>query len=290
MFLRTCADTLISNPMVPSRRSMSVTMRIAFSIGIFRFAISSPRLFKRVNTCVIVLHITLISITFLGFECIISKTKSSMTNSSIIVENESCLCETSAFSDSMYFGKLVHLRRIEPEDIDVIMKNWNNLEMRQYVAHAVAMSRAKEKEILERMSKSDPWIDGDLALAIEDKMSGEYLGSVGLHRISKQNRNAELGIVILDPKNFGKGYGTDAIKVVLWVGFNILGLESVYLSTFSMNKRGQKAFKSAGFKEAGVRRRGYFTIGEFRDIIIMDIVKEEFFERYPPGVTIEDAE
>ncbi len=45
-----------------------------------------------------------------------------------------------------------------------------------------------------------------------------------------------------------------------------------------MNERGQKAFKSAGFKEAGVRRRGYFTMGEFRDIIIMDILKEEFFE------------
>lgn len=79
-------------------------------------------------------------------------------------------------------------------------------------------------------------------------------------------------------KELWKGIWDYAIKVVLWVGFNILGLESVYLSTFPMNERGQKAFKSAGFKEAGVRRRGYFTMGEFRDIIIMDILKEEFFE------------
>jgi RimJ/RimL family protein N-acetyltransferase len=189
----------------------------------------------------------------------------------------------------MYFGKLVHLRRIEPEDLEDVMKNWNNLEMRQYLADAIPMSRAKEVEILERMSKSDPWKDGDMSLAIEERTSGEFLGSIGLHSISKQNRNAELGVVILDPKNFGKGFGTDAIRVMLWVAFNILGLESVYLSTFSMNERGQRAFKSAGFKEAGIRRRAIFTMGEFRDIIMMDILKEEFFKQYTPGVTIEDA-
>ena len=77
---------------------------------------------------------------------------------------------------------------------------------------------------------------------------------------------------------------------MLWVGFNVLGLESVYLYTFPQNERGQRAFKSAGFKEAGVRRRVVFIMGEFRDAILMDILKEEFFERYPPGVTIEDAE
>ncbi len=51
----------------------------------------------------------------------------------------------------------------------------------------------------------------------------------------------------------------------------------------------QRAFKSAGFKEVGIRRKAYFTMGEFRDIIIMDILKEEFFEKYPPGITIEDS-
>jgi RimJ/RimL family protein N-acetyltransferase len=190
----------------------------------------------------------------------------------------------------MYFGKLVRLRPIEPEDLDSIMKHWNNLEMRQWVAHALPISRAKEREILDKISKFDPWKDGHMVLAIEDKKSKEYLGTTSLDQISKQNRTAEFGISILDPKNCGKGYGTDAIKVMLWVGFNILGLESVSLFTFSKNERAQRAFKSAGFKEAGVRRRGIFTMGEFRDLIMMDILKDEFFERYSPGVSIEDSE
>ncbi len=190
----------------------------------------------------------------------------------------------------MYFGKQVHLRRIEPDDLDNVMKSWNNLEMRQYLGHALPFSRAREQEILDELSKQDPWKDGYVVLAIEDKSSREFLGSVSLMNISKQNGNAELAIAIYDPQNFGKGYGTDATKVMLWFGFNILGLESVFLHTFTQNERAQRAFKSAGFKEGGVRRRGVFNMGEFCDLVMMDIVKEEFFERYPPGVTIEDAE
>lgn len=190
----------------------------------------------------------------------------------------------------MYTGRLVHLRAIEPEDLDNIMENWNNLEMRHWLGGALPASRAKEREFLDGVSKADPWKDGTMVLVIEDKKSKEYIGQVSLDKISKQNRNAELGIAIIDPKNFGKGYGTDATRVMLWVGFNVLGLESVCLYTFPQNARGQRAFKSAGFKEAGIRRRGVFIMGEFRDIILMDILKEEFFEQYPPGMAIEDAE
>jgi RimJ/RimL family protein N-acetyltransferase len=190
----------------------------------------------------------------------------------------------------MFYGKKVQLRPVEPEDLDNIMEYWNNLEVMQYLAHAIPVSRAKEREIVEKISKSDPWKDGHLPLAIEDKKTGEFMGTVGLHRISRQNRNADLGIVLGKPENYGKGFGTDAIRTMLWVAFNIIGLESVHLSTYTMNERAQSAFKSAGFKEVGRRRKAYFTMGEFRDVIIMDILKEEFFAKYPPGVSIEKSE
>ncbi len=190
----------------------------------------------------------------------------------------------------MYCGKKVRLRAFELDDLDDLVKHIHNLETRQYVAHALPSSTLSQRERLEQMTKIDPWNKGSMALAIEDKETGEFLGGLHLGSISKQNRNADLGIMIHNPVNFGKGYGTDAIRVMLWVAFNILGLESVYLSTFPKNERGQRAFKAAGFKEGGLRRRAIFTMGEFRDIIFMDIMKEEFFERYPPGVTVEEED
>ena len=189
----------------------------------------------------------------------------------------------------MYCGKNVRLRAFELDDLDALMKNIHNLETRRFVAHALPSSTLSQRERLEKITKIDPWKRGSMHLAIEDKETGEFLGGTHLGNISKQNRNADFGIMIHDPKNFGKGYGTDAVRVMLWVAFNILGLESVYLSTFPMNERGQRTFKAAGFKETGHRRRAIFTMGEFRDVIYMDIMKEEFFELYPPGVTIEDA-
>ncbi len=183
----------------------------------------------------------------------------------------------------MYFGELVRLRALEMTDLSNIMKGWNNFEMRRFLATAFPNSENAEREWLERATKSDPWKDGSLVLVIEDKKTRAFLGTTGLHSISKQNGRAEFGIAIHDPKNFGKGYGTDATRVMLWVGFHVLGLNSIYLYTLAHNVRAQRAYQKAGFKKAGVYRQMMFVEGKFHDTIAMDVLRDEFLELYPPG-------
>ncbi|MFW9892297.1 MAG: GNAT family N-acetyltransferase [Candidatus Thorarchaeota archaeon] len=187
---------------------------------------------------------------------------------------------------SMYYGEKVKLRALEMADLDIIMKHWNNLELRQYLDNQIPMSRHAEQNWLERATTLDPWKDGSMILAIEDKKSGEFLGSVSLFNIAKQHKRAEFGIAIHKPENMGKGYGTDTTRVMLWVAFHILGLNSVNLLTLDDNQRAQKAYEKAGFKRAGVFRQGAYLKGVFHDFIIMDILKDEFFETYPPGTSI----
>ncbi|MHA2313524.1 MAG: GNAT family N-acetyltransferase, partial [Candidatus Thorarchaeota archaeon] len=115
----------------------------------------------------------------------------------------------------MYYGEKVKLRALEMSDLDSIMKGWNNFEMRRFLASALPMSQHVEREWLEKASKARPWQDGALNLAIEDKKTGEFLGTTGIFDISKQMQRAEFGIAIHNPDNFGKGYGTDATKVML---------------------------------------------------------------------------
>ncbi|MFW9787313.1 MAG: GNAT family N-acetyltransferase [Candidatus Thorarchaeota archaeon] len=186
----------------------------------------------------------------------------------------------------MYYGEKVCLRALEMEDLDIIMENWNNLEIRQYLNNQIPMSRNIEKKWLERSTTMDPWRDGGMVLAIEDKTSREFLGTVSLFAISKQNRRAEFGIAIHKPENLGKGYGTDTTRVMLWIAFHILGLNSVYLVTLDMNERGQRAYEKAGFRRAGVYRQGAYVNGSFHDFIMMDILKDEFFKEYPPGTEV----
>ncbi len=186
----------------------------------------------------------------------------------------------------MYYGEKVNLRALELEDLDIIMKHWNNLELRQYLNSQTPMSRHAERKWLEQAVTLDPWRDGGMTLATEDGKTGEFLGTVSLFDISKQHKRAEFGIAIHNPDNLGKGFGTDSTRVMLWVAFHILGLNSIYLITMGGNERAQKAYEKAGFKRAGIFRQGAFVKGAFHDFVIMDILKEEFFETYPPGTSV----
>ena len=172
------------------------------------------------------------------------------------------------------------------DDLDTILKHWNNLELRQFLDNQIPMSRLTERQWLERATVQDPWKDGGMTLAIDDKNSGEFLGTVGIFDIHKQHKKAEFGIAIHRPDNLGKGYGTDTTRVMLWIGFHILGLNSIHLITLKDNVRAQKAYEKAGFKHVGVYRQAAYVKGAFHDHIIMDILRNEFFEAYPPGTTV----
>ena len=189
----------------------------------------------------------------------------------------------------MYYGEKVKLRALEMEDLDIILKHWNNLELRQYLNSQIPMSKHAERKWLERATVQDPWRDGGMTLAIEDKTNGQFLGTVSFFDIDKQHKKAEFGIAIHNPDNLGKGYGTDTTRVMLWIAFHILGLNSIHLITLKGNVRGQKAYEKAGFKHAGVYRQSAYVKGAFHDFIIMDILKDEFFEIYPPGTAVGES-
>ena len=184
---------------------------------------------------------------------------------------------------------MVKLRALEMEDLDTILKYFNNLELRQYLATAWPMSRNAERQWLERATMQNPWKDGGLVLAIEDKKTKEFLGTVSLFDISKQHQRAEFGIAIHNPDNLGKGYGTDTARVMLWVAFHVLGLNTVFLLTLASNKRAQRAYEKAGFRYVGVFRQAAYVLGEFHDFVVMDITKDDFMEQFPPGSEVGEA-
>jgi RimJ/RimL family protein N-acetyltransferase len=183
----------------------------------------------------------------------------------------------------MYEGKLVRLRALEMDDLDPLMKYINNVETRRYLGSQLPNSRKSEQEWLESSTTADPWKDGRITLAIEDKKSGDFLGTISFFDISKQNRHAEFGIAVWNTESQNKGIGTDATITMLWVGFHVLGLNNIYLYVHGENERAQHVYEKVGFKKIGVFRQMVFSMGKFHDHIAMDILKSEFFERYPPG-------
>lgn len=135
------------------------------------------------------------------------------------------------------------------------------------------ISRYQEEKWMERTL--DQSKERNKIFAIETK-EGVYLGGIGLHNISWENGNAEAGIVIGKKEYWNKGYGTDAMIVLLDFAFNQMNLHRVYLKVYAYNNRGIKSYEKCGFKREGILRHDRYANGKYHDTIIMGILKDEF--------------
>lgn len=178
-----------------------------------------------------------------------------------------------------YFKKLlgdrIYLSPRNIEDVEKFTEWMNDFEVTDYIGRsAQIMSLQGEKKYLEE--DANPEATFSIITLNEDKM----IGTVGLEKINHINKNATLGIFIGDKEYLSKGYGTEAIRLLLDYGFNYMNLHSIRLSLMSFNERALKCYQKCGFKETGRIRENKFINGNYYDTICMDILKSEFNENY----------
>jgi diamine N-acetyltransferase len=102
------------------------------------------------------------------------------------------------------------------------------------------------------------------------------IGTCDLRDIDHRNRVATMGMLIGEPSARGKGYGTEATRLLLDVAFTVLGLHAVWLTVYSFNPAGRRCYAKAGFREVGRRRECRLLDGVLHDEIVMDILATEF--------------
>jgi RimJ/RimL family protein N-acetyltransferase len=180
----------------------------------------------------------------------------------------------------MYEGESVRLRRLELQDADAIMAYWNQYELRQYLPTPLPTSSDDMlqyiKLVNEAFSKRSKFTFG-----IESKDDSTLIGIIDLANISWMSRNGEISVfAVFDPDYRGKGYGKDALIVILDMAFSVLNLHTVYLWVASFNDRAIGFYEGVGFKTQGKLRELAFRDGQHYDVIIMDILKSEFLGKY----------
>lgn len=180
----------------------------------------------------------------------------------------------------MIEGKRIRLRSFELSDLDEIMRHWNNLELRNLVGRAEfgPACRNDEEEWIKNTWKQRQE-KKEFTFAVETIADNKLIGGISLNNCDWTSRSAILGISIWDPKNRGKGYGQESIKLVLNFAFQILNLNRVELETFDFNRRAQKCYLEVGFREVGRKRQARFIDGKYCDSIIMDILKDEWLTK-----------
>jgi RimJ/RimL family protein N-acetyltransferase len=112
--------------------------------------------------------------------------------------------------------------------------------------------------------------------AIELQKPKRFLGVCGLHRVDAINRSAELGIAVQNKRYWGKGLGTEAIRLLVDFGFNVINLHRIYLTVFEDNLQAQRVYEKIGFTKVGRQRECIIRFGKYFDLYLMDLLKEEY--------------
>jgi len=174
-------------------------------------------------------------------------------------------------------GKRVALGLLIEEDLERLWKWVNDKEVTQFLAmFPRVISKEEEQKWLQRVLQGD----SNIIFAILLLPNLEHIGNLGLHKIDLIDRNAELGIFIGEKKYWGQGLGEEAIILALDYAFNVLNLKKVYLKVYEFNKRAIRCYEKVGFKLVGRLRQHLFRGGRWWDVLIMDILDEEFRRKH----------
>ena len=174
-------------------------------------------------------------------------------------------------------GELVFLSPLFLDDAECYAAWLNDLRTTRYLTlSSVQVSVHGEREALEGLSKEHNY-------AIIEREGGKLLGNCGLMDVDHLNRTAEVGIFIGDEGMRGKGFGTEALRLLADYAFNILNIQNLMLRTYDYNGRGIRSYEKVGFREVGRRRKAHFYGGTYHDVIFMDLLASEFGpSRIPP--------
>lgn len=168
------------------------------------------------------------------------------------------------------------LRRITIDDVNEIMELRGNPETMKYIPRPLITSK---EEALEHFKMIDEKIEANVGInwAITIKGNPKLIGTIGHYRIQPENHRCEIGYMIL-PQYNGKGYVTEAIRVVLEYGFNDLNMHSIEAVIDPDNVASERVLQKNGFvKEAHILENELWN-GKFWDTVIYSILKRNFIK------------
>lgn len=174
-----------------------------------------------------------------------------------------------------YFRKLIgekcYLSPISIDDVERYTEWVNDLEIGQFVLFAAGVyDLDREREALRRL------MSNDTLFAIVEKDTNKAIGNCGLHQVNEIHRRATFGIFIGEKTYWNQGIGAEATALILDYGFNIMNLNNITLEVVAYNQRAVRCYEKVGFKYVGRRREFMFMAGKYHDVLIYDILANEF--------------
>lgn len=162
--------------------------------------------------------------------------------------------------------KRLHLRIFKVSEItQEYVKALNNEEVIGLTESRYRTWNLKEAKVYVQKMANIP--GQSLLVGIFIKNEKRHIGNIRLHSFSEFNKRAEIGILIWDQNEWGKGYATEALEVLIKYMFKNLGLHKICAEYYSQNLSSQKIFKKLGFKKEGTFKDHFLVNGKYIDAI-----------------------
>jgi RimJ/RimL family protein N-acetyltransferase len=181
----------------------------------------------------------------------------------------------------MLKGDRVILRAMRREDLERYNELKNDIEIELLASDdpPAPMELARTQLNFEdhiRLDRQD-----HVWFAIETQT--KFIGQCILHRFDHAARTCALGITIGDRDYWGKGYGRDAVNLLLKYAFRLRNLEKVWLSVSGTNVRAQRSYASCGFVEEGRLKRQIWLDGDYDDLVYMGLLRDDWLASQDAG-------
>ena len=175
-------------------------------------------------------------------------------------------------------GERITLRPVRPDDIDAYLALVQDEEGRRLTGTHASFTREQTEGWIKIIGEREGRVD----LAIVPLGADELVGEVVLNQIDPDNRAANLRIGLRSSAT-DRGYGSEAIRLMLDYAFGPLGLHRVSLDVFGFNQRAIHVYEKLGFRREGVLRDALLLDGVFHDAIVMGILEDEYRQLYTPA-------
>lgn len=179
----------------------------------------------------------------------------------------------------IFTGKLVRLSGLDPEESSKAFSRWNRdseyTRLLMMSARPVSSAKAMQKWMEKSIEEVSPM---EFFFTIRTLEEDKLLGALGLELESWSAREAFVFIFIGDRENWGKGYGTDAMRIALRYAFTELNVRRVSLGVFDYNPRAIRSYEKVGFRHEGRVRQYLNHEGRRWDILYMGIQQEEWLQ------------
>ena len=170
-------------------------------------------------------------------------------------------------------GERVRLEPPRHEDAATRCRWFADLEVTRLYTSPGVPSLQQEEESFERSARDESTVLWRVTV------EGRLIGSAFLCNIDWLNRYAGSGMMIGERSEWGKGYGSEVVRLRTDFAFRELGLESLGTSSIDTNVGMRRALERSGYRQIGARHHRFLISGAWHDEYQFELLREEWLQR-----------